>query len=580
MGTYTYPNYPHGFVTKNVTYGIGDRYLVYPDTDSSPMNFGSVVNLDFSDFNSTYTDPNNPYKKKIFELKNGYSLNISLVYIISPRLGISYNAYWADENGDVITIPTVTTVYSGVRYFEDNYRTSFDETLGKMVFLAVYPTNTIPEVSETNYFEIAIYFKTKFIRYIGIDLVTLENELEVVFDDNQTQTQYFNAVPYDGVRYRVDPCQLLLTTIDFDGFSDYIKGHGTPFPGDVFVPDGPVKPPAGEDDPSGPGGGGGNYDDTSDPIDFPDLPTGGALESGAVNAHLISKQSLQAIMAKLWSNSIFDILNMWQKSITDPMDAVVSLHALPVIPSITTSKNVLIGNFDTEISTPVISSQYVEVDCGTLNIREYWGSALDYSPYTKIEIFLPFIGIKELCIEDAMNNTLHVKYHVDVLTGDCIAFIKCGISVLYHYTGNCRMTIPLTSKSTDALQTTIGETGKMLSGAAMAGATGGGAFVAGMTISAAANVASSKIRTGRSGDISGSASLMDDFVPYVIIHRPVQSLAKDYNKFKGYPSNITSLLGSLSGYTEVEHVHLSGIPNATSAEMDEIKNLLKEGVIL
>ena len=88
MGTYTYPNYPHGFVTKNVTYGIGDRYLVYPDTDSSPMNFGSVVNLDFSDFNSTYTDPNNPYKKKIFELKNGYSLNISLVYIISTRLGI------------------------------------------------------------------------------------------------------------------------------------------------------------------------------------------------------------------------------------------------------------------------------------------------------------------------------------------------------------------------------------------------------------------------------------------------------------------------------------------------------------
>ena len=180
-----------------------------------------------------------------------------------------------------------------------------------------------------------------------------------------------------------------------------------------------------------------------------------------------------------------------------------------------------------------------------------------------------------------MNYTVAIRYHVDVLTGDCIAFIKCGLSVLYHFKGNCRMTVPLSAQTTDALQNAVGETGKLLSTAAIGGAVGGApGALAGATISAAANVASSKIRTSKGGDVSGSLALMDDFVPYLILHRPVQSLAKDYNKFKGYPSNITSKLGNLKGYTEVEHIHLQGIPNATSEEMDEIVNILKNGIII
>lgn len=335
-----------------------------------------------------------------------------------------------------------------------------------------------------------------------------------------------------------------------------------------------------ERDPSGPGGGKGNYDDTSDPVDFPKLPTGGALESGAVVAHRVSKQTLQGIMYKLWDTNIFNILNMWQKAIQDPMNAIVSLHALPFNPVTDGSTPIWIGNYNTELSSPEVTSQYMEIDCGSIKLNEFWGSALDYSPYTKISIFLPFIGIKELAIEDVQATTIHVKYHVDVLTGDCIAFIKCGISVLYHYTGNCRMTIPLTSNSTDALQGVLRAAGGVAS-TLVGGAVGGGVgIMAGATISTAANVASTKINTHRSGDMKGSLSLMDDFVPYLIIHRPVQSLAASYNNFKGYPSNITETLGSLSGYTEVEHIHLTGISGATDGELAEIESLLKGGVII
>jgi len=365
------------------------------------------------------------------------------------------------------------------------------------------------------------------------------------------------------------------------------------------TPDEPEpKPPAGESDTSKPGGGGGNYDDTSDPIDFPELPVGGAIESGAVIAHRVTKQTLIAIFSKLWNVGLID---SWLKSIQDPMDAIVSLHALPVTPEVTNDpNNIYIGNLDMEVSSPIVTSQYVEVDCGSLSLKEFWGSALDYSPYTRIEIFLPFIGVRTLRTEDVMKSTLEVKYYIDVLTGDCIAFIKCGISVLYTYNGNCKMPIPLSARSSDALQKIVMATG--LAVAAGSVAVGGGAAAAAATkapqmvaagitqeaayrqagslmISGASTVASTKINTSRSGDISGSLGLMGEFIPYVIIHRPVQSLAKDYNKFKGYTSNLTKTLGELSGYTEVEHINLQGIPNATSAEMDEIKALLMSGVI-
>lgn len=370
---------------------------------------------------------------------------------------------------------------------------------------------------------------------------------------------------------------------NLDGFTNYLHSNGNPFTGNVFTDDPLPDDPAGSHDNSVPGGGEGNYDDTSDPIDFPALPTGGALECGAVYAHHVSVTTIESIVSKLWTNSIFDPVSMWQKSLDNPFDAIVSLHALPIVPSEASDSNPLyIGNFNTGLAPiPKVTSQYKEIDCGSLDIKEYWGSALDYSPYTRAEIFLPFIGVKDVAIEDIMNSTIHIKYHVDILTGDCIAFIKCGMSVLYHFNGNCRMTVPLSAQTTDALQNAVGETGKLLSTAAIGGAVGGApGALAGATISAAANVASSKIRTNKGGDVSGSVSLMDDFTPYVIIHRPVQSLAKDYNKFKGYPSNITSLLGNLIGYTEVEHIHLEGISNATEAEMNEIVSLLKQGVII
>lgn len=555
------------------------------DANAHWWELGNVVDIDVSGLLGTWELNKSELSDKAIIFPNGYSIRFLFTYAGESSLGdncaILSVLKMYDENDNEVSPPNIPGVTFGIN----------GQLGGPSKYSYMYPFMHFKICLNTIYFP-AMAGTSAHPGVIAFQVFTSGSVNANIYDEggnplNAVSTgaifnDYEDLVHYTtGVSHTYGYSNLIsFSEVGVNNFNDWLKTHGNPYTGGGLSPD---QTPAGGGDTSGTGGGGGNYDDTSDPIDFPDLPDNGALDSGAIKAHRLAVQTLEALMGKLWSNSIFDITTMWQKSIDNPMSAIVSLHALPFSPDVAAEdKNLFVGNFDTELRPPKVTSQYVAIDCGSLNIKEYWGSALDYSPYTKCEIFLPFIGIKKLQIEDVMKSTVHIKYHVDVLTGDCVAFIKCGISVLYHYTGNCKMQIPLMAQSTDALQNTISATARVAVAATAGGAVGGaaGAIGAGaMAISAANSVASSKVNTDRQGNIGGAVSLMDDFVPYLIIHRPHQSLAKEYNKFKGYPSNITAVLNSMTGYTEVEHINLS-VPGANATELAEIEMLLKEGVIL
>lgn len=362
----------------------------------------------------------------------------------------------------------------------------------------------------------------------------------------------------------------------FDDFDDYLRNNGEEFEGDVFTDEEVPGEPAGGGDTSGTGGGGGNYDPTSDPIDFPSLPTGGPLTSGMIKGFVMNSGNLQGLQSKLWDMSIFDITTQFQKLVTQPLDCLISLHCLPFTPTEGSSEEIKLGSFPTTIEANRIVVQYMEIDAGSISVSEYWGSALDYAPYTQVEIFVPFVGFRNLKIEDIQGLTLALKYHVDVLTGDCVAYLKCGSSVLYSWTGNCLTKIPCSATSSDRLARGISAVGSVGVGLV----TGNPAAAAAGAITGAVNTSTAKTHVQRSGDVAGSSGIMSEFVPYLVFHRPKQSLAKGYNTFKGYSSNITYTLNSLKGYTEVQHIHLTGITGATDTELNEIEQLLKSGVII
>lgn len=329
--------------------------------------------------------------------------------------------------------------------------------------------------------------------------------------------------------------------------------------------------PGGESDA---GGGEGNFDGTSVDIDFTSLPTLSAVDTGFISLYNPSLSQLQSLANYMWSD-LFD-LDTFKKLFGDPMQAILGLSIVPgPIPSGGT-QTVKVGNISTGVSMTKAASQYVDVDCGTLNVEEFWGAYLDYDPYTKAEIYLPYIGTHQIAVDDIMGKAVHIKYHIDVLSGACAAEIKCGGSVLYTFIGSVAVSIPITGNDwTNVINGVLSVAGAIGSMVATGGATAPAA--AGEIASAAVN--SLKPSVEKSGSVSGGGGLMAGKVPVLILTRPRQALPASQNSFTGYPAFITRSLGAVSGYTEVHKIRLGGI-SATDAELDEIKNLLKGGVIL
>lgn len=324
---------------------------------------------------------------------------------------------------------------------------------------------------------------------------------------------------------------------------------------------------------SGTGGGTGNFDGTGDDIAIPGLPTLSAVDTGLITLFNPSISQLKSLSDYLWSG--FD-LNTFKKIFANPMDCILGLSIVPVSVPNGELKEVSVGNIPTGVSMTVAASQYVIVDCGTLNVNEFWGAYLDYDPYTKAEIYLPYIGTHPISVDDIMGKSVHVVYHIDILSGACTAFVKCGGSVLYEFIGQCSSSIPVTGNDwTNVINGVLSVSAAIGTMVATGGAT---APMAASAIASSA-VNSMKSNVEKSGSMSGTGGMLAVQTPYLILTRPRQAMPARQNEFMGYPSFITSKLGSLSGYTVVEEIHLENI-SGTEQELSEIENLLKTGVIL
>lgn len=380
----------------------------------------------------------------------------------------------------------------------------------------------------------------------------------------------------------------------YTGSIDYLSS-GSAYGWQYFTSEGisPILPP----DPyapggiAGAGGGDGTFDGTSDDIDIPSLPGLSAADTGFITLFNPTLAELRNLAEYMWS-PLFS-LDTFKKLFADPMNAILGLSIVPVAVPNGGSRNVTVGNISTGITMTVAAHQYVEVDCGTLNVEEYWGAYLDYDPYTKCYIYLPYIGTHPISTDDVMGKSVHIVYHVDILSGACTAFIKCGGSVMYQFIGQVASSIPITGDNfTNVINGvlniagsigTMVATGGFSAPASVAKAGLATAYKAGHNISAGAsmaqNVMDMKPQVEKSAALSGTGGMLSIQVPYMILERPNQAIPENQNTFMGYPSYITDRLGDLSGYTEVEHIHLDNIP-CTELEADEILEYLEKGVIL
>lgn len=313
--------------------------------------------------------------------------------------------------------------------------------------------------------------------------------------------------------------------------------------------------------------------------DDPAIVGGGGSATGLANLYNPTLAQVKQFSRWLWGSDGLN-LDQLKKLLQDPMQAIIGLHVMYATPTTGADRDIQVGYINSGVPSKIVTEQYTEIDCGTVTINEYFGDARDYSPFTQVYCYLPFIGIVELNADDVVNSVLGIKYKIDVLTGCCLAQLtvkKYGLdAVLYTYTGNCAVQMPITSGN--YLSTVSSLLGVVVS-AGTAALTGGALAPVAIEAATSAVAGGAKASVAMSGSLGSNAGAMGIRKPYLIIKRVESADANGYNEFYGYPTNKRVNLSQLTGYVRVKDINLSGT-NATEDEQNEIVTLLKEGVIL
>lgn len=296
-----------------------------------------------------------------------------------------------------------------------------------------------------------------------------------------------------------------------------------------------------------------------------------------------SQSEIDAFGAWLWSSDFIDQL---KKLFNDPMQAIIGVHKVFCDPAIGGTATIKCGYLDSGVSSNWVSNQYTHIDCGTVNLPEYFGNVFDYDPFTRVSLFLPCVGIVPLDVAEVMRSSINVKLHCDVLTGALLAEVNVirdqAGGILYTYSGSCIVTYPVSSGTyvgavanvvSVAASVAAGIMGTVASGGALAPAAVGAAGAA------VSGLAHTRTNVQHSGSFSGAAGVMGGKIPYLIITRPQTRMADQYPAYDGVPANFTSRLGDCTGYVKVKEVHLK-VPNAYESEIAEIEQLLHQGVLI
>lgn len=336
------------------------------------------------------------------------------------------------------------------------------------------------------------------------------------------------------------------------------------------IPDTPSNPDPDPVDPNTP-------PSPSVPIVVPPLPN-------TVNSNKLftvynpSSSQLDALGGYLWDSSIIAaIRDIWQ----DPMDGLISLQQVYVTPVTGSAHNIILGFLDSGVSSPVVTQQFVEVNCGSVTVPENKKNATDYAPYTSLHLYLPFIGIVELDTNECMKSTISVKYKVDVYTGTCLATVSVDREedmpndpILYTYSGNCSQQLPLTSGNATGMLSAL--VGAVTAGISV-GSGGGLSTLAGAQL-LGNSLTHDMMHVSHSGNISANAGIMGQKKPYLIIGRRHCYDANNYNSYYGFPANKTVVLGNHVGFCRVKSAWIK--TSALQEEYNQIMELLENGVFI
>lgn len=345
------------------------------------------------------------------------------------------------------------------------------------------------------------------------------------------------------------------------------------------------------------GGGGGGWFRDSDTVGFSGLPSLDVLSFGFVGMYQLSTAQMASLSTFLWSSNFIDnILKAWQ----DPFQNIINVAFVPLNAELTgAASDIKIGNLSSGVSATKLSKSLYEKDFGSINLKELYGNFADYAPFTKLQIYLPGAGVKQINPDDYMDGSIHLKAFIDIFSGTCVYQLlsqRHGRQhVVDHYEANIMTQIPITGRNfIDAYKSVINGIATVTSGAVTGSAlavplTKATAAQNAMRSASAVNNAIDTAAGGtssllnlkpsyeKSGSISGSAMRLSVQTPYIFFDTPQLRQAKEFKHLHGYKSNIYAKLGDCTGFVSVQYMDISGI-NAPDNIKQKILDSLYKGV--
>ena len=123
----------------------------------------------------------------------------------------------------------------------------------------------------------------------------------------------------------------------------------------------------------------------------------------------------------------------------DPGSFITSVRIYPFDFTATDSGNVAqdtsikVGRWECDLGTGGMTSEYcykltsgykTHFNLGTYTFTPYFNNFLDYSPYTKYELYLPYCGFVDMDATEYTGKTISIDYILDYTTGGCTAVVS------------------------------------------------------------------------------------------------------------------------------------------------------------
>ena len=305
--------------------------------------------------------------------------------------------------------------------------------------------------------------------------------------------------------------------------------------------------------------------------------------NGGYNFYICSEQDWNNVLAKMCNaDGIWDDIKNY---FNDVPDSFIFARRIPVaINSIVNP--ISIKEYPkfakTELEYPVyrLPAQYLHPDPITLIVPQFQDNFTDWEPYSKLQLYFPFLGTIDLATNEFVN-TVKIDYVLDLLTGLMTVNIcrTTTSKIIASYTTEFGESIPVVTNQTSigsAISSGIGAAGWGM------GAIAGGSAVMGITavmMASSALTSAVTTTTKQHGSFGGTkAEQLDIHARLLKTMRTHEMPINELNTLYGRPLGRVVKLSTLTGYCQTRDYKYKG--TAPKNVIETIEQLVDGGIYI